>query len=119
MAMTDMDDTELERHFSAARSQNPTPGPDLISRAMMDAVALQPAPVPTEHRAPGRLSALLAWLSAAAMPVGLATATLAGVWIGFSGSDTVALQAAGLMETDFGLELVYRFPAIGDLFGEI
>ena len=118
--MTDMDDAELDRHFTAARARPPEASADLMERAMADALAHQPpALAPSAAPVRQRWSAALAWLAAAAMPAGLVTATLVGVWFGISAGDMVSQQAAVLMETDLGLELVYRFPAFDGFLEEI
>ncbi|MCR9085994.1 MAG: hypothetical protein NXH97_04520 [Rhodobacteraceae bacterium] len=118
--MTDMDDAELDRHFAAARARPPEPDAAFMARAMAEARAHQPPAVAARPPLPsGRGAAVLAWLAGVAMPGGLIAATLVGVLIGVSSGDLVSDQAAVLMETDLGMELVYRFPAIGGFFEEI
>lgn len=121
MTMADMDDAELERFFRAGRASMPEPDPDLLGMVLADAYAEQLAEENTALAtpAPGRRALLWHWILKAALPAGLATAALSGVWIGFAGGETLALQADELMQSDLALELVYRFPALGGLFGEI
>ncbi|MEM8957922.1 MAG: hypothetical protein AAGC86_08920 [Pseudomonadota bacterium] len=119
--MTDMDDAELDRHLKAARARPPEPDAAFMARAMADAQAHQPPAAPARppaHWAGARARALT-WLGGVAMPGGLVAATLVGLWIGVSSGDLVSDQAAVLMETDLGLELIYRFPAMGGFLEEI
>ncbi len=88
--MRDLDEAELEGLFAAARAEVPAPAADLLARIMADADACQPtAPAqarPQSGRSPmhalvrGALAAIGGWGGLA----GLATAALAGVWIGYA-----------------------------------
>lgn len=118
--MTEIDDAELERHFAAARTTPPEPNPAFLAQAVADARQHQPPKRPSSTRlGPGRIAGMFAWLGRAAMPMGLAMATLVGVWIGVSARDTVAQPAAMLMETGLGMDLVHRFPTLGGFLEEI
>ncbi|MCV2881393.1 dihydroorotate dehydrogenase [Actibacterium sp. XHP0104] len=86
--MTDTD--ELELLFAAARDAAPVPSDGLLARVLADAEAEQARPAPALIRPEGGLLAramrqIGGWPALA----GLATATLAGVWIGYA-------QPAGL-----------------------
>lgn len=93
-----MSDKTLDELFAAARSSAPEPSAQLLARISADAQAVQldhtaPQTVPEPRRASGReaggqakglwgqiIGALGGWTALA----GLATATVAGVWIGIS-----------------------------------
>lgn len=116
-----MNDTDLDDLLAQARSTPPKPSEALMARAMEDALALQPvsAPPSPSPQSSSKFVRLWDWLSSAALPTGLATATLIGVWIGISTADSVSLQAAGLLETDLGMDMLHRFPVISGILGEI
>lgn len=83
MPMTgdDRDDRALDAFFDAARRTPPAPTDALLARVVADAASVQAtahAPAP-RHRAMPRLRDLLGGWPAMA---GLATAALAGLWIG-------------------------------------
>ena len=103
MAKTDhhgLSDPELETLFQAGRDAAPVPSEALMARIMADAEAetLRRAPSPAPaRRALGRiLDALGGWPAMA----GLATATLAGVWLGFVAPDRLNTLAGGLLLPD-------------------
>ena len=91
-------DVDLDIFFDAARSAQPEPSPELMARVLDDALAMQPlaarpAPcVPTRSWLGTLLDTLGGWPAAAS----LATATLAGVWIGISPPDAVSAVTAQL-----------------------
>ena len=97
--MRDLDDSELDLLFEAARDVGPLPSPDLLARVLAEAEALQPrppelaAPVPPQGAravSAGLVGGLLAAIGGWAAVAGLATATLAGVWIGYAHPDLAA-----------------------------
>lgn len=108
----------LETDFAALKAQTSPPGDDLMARVVADAQAEQTAfmapPVVARQPARVRFMALIGgWPSMA----GLATAGLAGIWIGmaqpallvsgtealFSGGDGAALDD---LDTGFGLSVL-------------
>lgn len=107
MAKTDKmreldDDKMLEAFFEAARDDAPVPSQDLMARILADAQAELPAPAPilrqaVEPRRRSLLASLLAavggWPSVATM----ATATVAGIWIGFAQPDALNALAGGTL----------------------
>lgn len=103
MAMTDRheDDLGLESFFAAARAAAPEPGSALLARIAAQGEAVQAerlsaalAP-PRPRRSMGIWATLAAAVGGWSAFGGMATAALAGLWIGFAGSDTLA-QAVGL-----------------------
>ncbi|MGI1663541.1 dihydroorotate dehydrogenase [Palleronia sp. KMU-117] len=88
------DAADLDHFFAAARAQRPEPGVDLLARIAAEAEATAAArarPGPASARANGRqgrsgvwlgdwLAAIGGWPAVA----GLATATVAGLWIGYA-----------------------------------
>ena len=109
--MTNKDD-ELDILFNAARGSTVAPSNDLLGRIMADADAA----MPNAHTAPkitATKSGIFAtlWSAIGGWPaaVGMAAATLAGVWIGFS-------QPAGLdllTESYLGINSDYSILASG------
>lgn len=105
-------DTALEAFFTAARQVPPAPGPAFLARLAVQAEAVQAKAVQAkavrggpgfvEGRAGGGrgifaalASALGGWGSLGGMAGGMATATVAGLWIGLAGAPGL-VQAVGL-----------------------
>ncbi|WER08497.1 hypothetical protein PUH89_14435 [Rhodobacter capsulatus] len=106
--MTDrfeFEDTDLERFFRAARTAAPEPPAAFLTRLAAQAEAVQAETVPARAvpaRAArprlGLVSALAAAFGGWAALGGMATATVAGLWIGLAGAPTL-VQAVGLGST--------------------
>jgi len=78
-----MTDNDLDDLFAAARADVARPSPALMARVLSDATAEQlRKPVPVLRRF--RLAALIAALGGTGGLTGLATATVAGLWIGLA-----------------------------------
>ena len=96
---------ELEGFFAAARAAGPAPSEALMARVLADADAAQPravaavAPVAASASRWRRwLMALSAAVGGGAMATGLASAAMAGVFIGYAGpvtSDWLAGAVSG------------------------
>ncbi|ETD00849.1 hypothetical protein U717_14725 [Rhodobacter capsulatus R121] len=102
MAMTDrfeFEDADLERFFRAARTAAPAPSGDFLARLTDQAEGLQPRPAVPGPRRRGRVAALATalggWAALGGFAGGMATATVAGLWIGLAGTPTL-VQAVGL-----------------------
>lgn len=90
MGKSEMRDTDLDDLFAEARREAPVPSADLIARILSDAAAAQPdphRPRPAPRRRPNRTLALF---GGGGLFAGLATATIAGVWIGVAQPAPVA-----------------------------
>ena len=108
MAMTDrfeFEDTDLERFFRAARTAAPEPPAAFLTRLAAQAEAVQAETVPARavpagaaRPRRGLVSALAAAFGGWAALGGMATATVAGLWIGLAGAPTL-VQAVGLGST--------------------
>lgn len=108
MAMTDrfeFEDTDLERFFRVARTAAPEPPAAFLTRLAAQAEAVQAETVqaravPAGAARPrlGLVSALAAAFGGWAALGGMATATVAGLWIGLAGAPTL-VQAVGLGST--------------------
>ncbi len=103
MADKSMRDYELDALFeAAAKDAAQTPSADLMARVLADAEAMQPTPaalvpgpLPRRGMLAGIVSALGGWPSLG----GLAAATMAGLWIGFSATpDALPDGLAALVE---------------------
>ncbi|RWR12975.1 hypothetical protein [Paenirhodobacter populi] len=98
------DDRMLERFFAAARDAVPVPEPAFLTVLMNEAEAALPAR-PQRRAAGGRFTGWLALLGGWKAVGGLATAAVAGLWIGFAGVERLLPatdSAAGLVEADAG-----------------
>lgn len=109
MAMTDGrdDDLDLERFFRAARASAPEPSEAFLTRLAAQGAAEQARIVPRAlplraQKRRGIMAALAAalggWAALGGMAGGLATATVAGLWIGLAGTPTL-VQAVGYGST--------------------
>ena len=113
-----MTDDDLDDLFATARNAAPPqPSPALMARILADAASEQPRPRPVARPAPSGFSfrALIAALGGMGAMAGLATATMAGVWIGLAPPTAVDDLAAALWTVEDG-EQVELFP---DLEGMI
>ena len=115
-----MQETDLESLFAAARAGRPSPSAGLTARIMVDADAVQAAfgtvPVPARPR---RWSGWIAAMGGNGVLAGLATATLAGLWLGFAQPAPVLTLTQTLSDAfaaDTGLGAVELIPAL-DTFG--
>lgn len=114
----------LEQIFAEARAEAPLPPADLLARIEADAARVQPGPGavagPQSAAAPGAAvgQRLMAWLGQWVMPAGLASAALAGLWIGISAQGLLSSYGALAFESDMGLQLMYDFPALAGLLPE-
>ncbi|PYF09792.1 hypothetical protein C8J30_107164 [Rhodobacter viridis] len=106
MAMTDgrEDDLDLERFFRAARAAAPEPSEAFLTRLAAQGLAEQArfAAPPVLRQAPKRrglvatlVAAVGGWAALGGMAGGMATAMVAGLWIGLAGAPTL-VQAVGL-----------------------
>jgi hypothetical protein len=92
-------DTDLDDLFAAARADVPVPSPALMSRVLADADAAQPRPAPRVAAPVLRgawFATLVAALGGAGAMAGLATATVAGLWIGLAQPAPVAALTQSL-----------------------
>lgn len=125
MARTERDplnDDELEALFAEARAAAPVPDEALAARILADADrvlaerAIRPAPRRPRRTAP--LGILLATLGGWRAIAGLATATIAGVWLGFAGPETVTDGIDQALWSDMSAQASYTLedlqPVIGD-----
>jgi hypothetical protein len=114
------DDETLEALFGAARAEAQPLSDDLFARIMADAVAVDTArAVPQVRAAPrGWLASFGAMLGGWPSVAGLATAAMAGVWIGVA--QPVALDGLGLSSdtTQTGYELQDLMPGFDVLASE-
>jgi hypothetical protein len=115
-----MQETDLESLFATARAERPSPSAGLTARIMADAEAVQsafrPAPVPARPR---RWSGWIAAIGGNGVLAGLATATLAGLWLGFAQPAPVSALTQTVSDAfaaDAGLGSVELIPSL-DSFG--
>ena len=105
MAKTDktrLSDEALEAFFAAGRAEAPEPGADLMARIVADAeaqiAARAPFPAPVPRRARGGLwTALISGIGGWPAVAGMATAAVAGVWLGFAAPGSIDTLTGGLL----------------------
>lgn len=115
MADKDISDPFLDALFDEARDAD-TASPDLMARVLADAEAVQDAAMAAAVEAAPKvpvwravLDAIGGWPAAA----GLATAGLAGVWIGVTPPDVLSYEVAMVLGTDTTLDVF----GLGDTAG--
>lgn len=99
----DFEEADLERFFRAARTAAPEPSGAFLARLAEQAEGLRHRPAaPVARRRRGFVSALATalggWAVVSGFAGGMATATVAGLWIGLAGAPTL-VQAVGLGST--------------------
>lgn len=98
---------DLDALFAEARSLGDAPGPDLMARVLADALAAQPAPAqaaPIPAPRPSRLRQFLNAVGGWPAVAGLATAGVAGLWIGVNPPAGMATTVASTAESVLGSE---------------
>lgn len=106
---------DLDGFFDAAKAQNPEPSNALMARVMAQALEIQienapeirvmPAPKPNNI-----WGAMLAAIGGWPAVTGLATATVAGVWIGFSATLGVGDAMVSVLASGQDVYVVDAFP---------
>ncbi|MEO1639584.1 MAG: hypothetical protein AAFU41_10110 [Pseudomonadota bacterium] len=114
MTMNDPHDDMLDDLFATARKGTAQPGHDLIARVLADADALQSAPAPQPAQKPGLWTQLMEAIGGWPAVSGLATATIAGVWIGVAPPAAVEDLTATLIGDEVGVALFSGDLLLGD-----
>ncbi|SEQ27600.1 hypothetical protein [Thalassovita taeanensis] len=116
MAEMDQDEAMLDALFGAARAQVSEPSADLMARVLEDAFAAQVshnvATVAARPR-PGVLSRVMAAIGGWPALAGLATAGVAGLWIGVNPPTVISDTAQMFLGGSSDLYLVDLAPAFG------
>ncbi|MCB1358498.1 MAG: dihydroorotate dehydrogenase [Maritimibacter sp.] len=107
MSKTDktmLDDAGLEAFFAAGRTHAPEPGADLMARILADAGAEIDARDATlaaarRRRRPGLWAGLVAAIGGWPALASMATAAVAGVWLGFASPAMLSSVTGGLLPT--------------------
>lgn len=108
MAMAEQDDDAMLKDlFAAGQRQAPVPSEAFLERLVVDAEQVQPRQATarrdvSEPLWPRLLSALGGWQGFG----GLATATVAGFWIGYAGLADPDTLSGGLLGPDEAVELL-------------
>ncbi len=102
---------DLDNLFAQTRAQDVTPTPDFMERVLQDALQAQVAAAPVAARPRASwirqlLSAIGGWPAVA----GLATAGVAGLWIGINPPSAIATTTENLLGTSSDLYLVDLMP---------
>lgn len=115
--MTDKNDTNLNAYFAAARKTAMLPSDNLMARILADADAAMPVLVPVSKMTPhnnstGFFATLWAAIGGWPAAAGMATATLVGIWIGFSQPAGLDILSMKFLAADSALvDLVSVFDA--------
>ncbi|MDJ1007923.1 MAG: dihydroorotate dehydrogenase [Paracoccaceae bacterium] len=109
-------DDGLEAFFDDARAHKARPDSALKARLLEDALAHQPAPAAVAPARRGRLGSAIALLGGWPALTGLATATVAGVWIGVAQPTAVGDLAFGTLSG--GEDYSGFMPGYGLEFGD-
>lgn len=113
-----MTDDDLDQFFAAARADAPRPGAALQARVIAEAEALVPGLVQSApHKAaprPGLWSALAALFGGSGVLAGMATATIAGFWIGFAQPVQLGAMSAVLTGTSAEIDMMPGLDALLD-----
>lgn len=104
MMMTDPNDKMLDDLFAQARAVAPAPSDALIARVLADAVLPVQASAPI--KAGGFWSGLMDTLGGWPAVGGLATATVAGIWVGIAPPASVADLTAHLIGDKVSVSLL-------------
>jgi len=121
MGMAEMRDGELELFFEAGRGAAPAPSEALLERVLADARAQQPGRAPSPRRpaaARGALAGLLAALGGWPAVAGLASVTVAGIWLGYAAPGGLDGVTAALWPAQDGYDVVDMIPSYDGLLGE-
>jgi hypothetical protein len=116
----DMTNSDLDELFGAARQQPISVSADLMARVLADADALQPigATLPSRKRRVGALTGLLAAIGGIGGLVGLSTAAMAGVWIGFAEPTALTSVTDVFVTSQTATETVNVLPGFDDFLYE-
>ena len=91
----------LEAYFEAARAETAAPSTELMARVLSDAHAVQDGLMPSPDKGMARLAGLRrAFRAVGGWPAmaGLASATVAGVWIGATQPDALTPYTSFLQQ---------------------
>lgn len=120
--MTDdkRDDIFLDDLFAAGRVAAPEPSPEFLAQILSDAEEVQAgfAPPRVVRAKPGVFASILASIGGWPSVAGLATATVAGVWIGFSSPEAVDDLASGYLGISEEIELTDLMPSFDTFLQE-
>ncbi len=120
-------DAMLNALFSQEKTRGVEPSPAFLGRLLEDAYAAQPVVVPVVVDVPPQQVSraepwLRQWLRRLAPPVGLATAGLAGFWLGFAQPTALMAPVASLGDAVTGtgevVEMVDLIPSLDGWLSE-
>ena len=115
----DLQESELDALFSAAADATPRPSSTLLARVSADAEAeIANAVVARPARATGMFSRFISLIGGWPTAAGLASATLAGIWIGYAVPETLDGLAGGAWFVGSDLDMVQFTASIDSLMGE-
>lgn len=114
-----MTNSDLDDLFGVARQQPTAVSAGLMARVLEDADALQPATtVPSRKRRVGFLTGLVAAIGGVGGLVGLSTAAMAGVWIGFAEPAALSSVTDAFGTSQTLAETVNVLPGFDDFLDE-
>ncbi len=94
-----LDDAQLEAFFEAGREEVPELSDSFMAALLQDAAQVQPQTVPLAPKRAARpfWKELVAQIGGWPALAGMATATVAGVWIGFAAPDQLETLSGGVL----------------------
>ena len=115
-----LDDQELELLFAAARQSKPQPSDELLKRVVEESgYHASPVSVASAASKPGPFKAVLDAFGGIPAAIGFATATAAGLAIGFFASAPLDGLSSEYLATVAGFSLEDIMPSFIDLIGEV
>lgn len=118
MKMTEkrpFDEAALDELFASAHGNSPLPSADLVGRILADAEAVQAVEVAVTPAPSGLWTRLLQGIGGWPSAVGLASAAMAGVVIGFTSLETLDSVSGGYLSVVTGYGVTDLMPSFGDL----
>ncbi|MBV1867384.1 MAG: hypothetical protein KUG69_05700 [Marinosulfonomonas sp.] len=115
----DLQESELDALFSAAADATPLPSSTLLERVSADAEAeIANVAVARPARGAGLFARFVSLIGGWPTAAGLATATVAGIWIGYAVPETVDGLAGSAWFTGSNLDMVEFTASFDSLLGE-
>lgn len=112
-----MTDDDLDLLFAAARAEGPRPSAALQARVIADAesgLSARVAVAPVSRPRPGLWSGLAALFGGSGVLAGMATATIAGFWIGFAQPVQLGTMSAVLTGVSAEMDMMPGLDALLD-----
>lgn len=114
--MTDRDMKHLDDLLAKSAASAPVPSPDLMARVLADAATLQPRTTPVVHPKRSLIAQMLDMIGGWPALGGLATAGIAGLWIGVAPPFALETLAADVWGTTAQVDLMGSTTIFDEVF---